>query len=225
MLSGKDGPPNVLKGLGAQKRARPPARRSPKATNEPFHDLPERLKKLRRSKKLTLTEMASLVGLTKGFLSRVENGFKGVSIPTLLKIATALEVPTSYFFNLEPEKAAAYSIVRPRDRKVFKRSGTEWDYHFQALASKKARRIMEPMITSPSPNPPPEPFVHAGEEMLLVLTGRIRLELGSETFTLEPGDCAYYDGAVPHRSSSIGRRRATAVLVIASTGGQPLPLD
>jgi mannose-6-phosphate isomerase-like protein (cupin superfamily) len=61
--------------------------------------------------------------------------------------------------------------------------------------------------------------------MIFVIRGQVRLELGKEVFTLNAGDCAYYDGAVPHRSSSIGKRRAVAILVIASNGGRPLPAE
>src|SRR5882762_6534020 len=63
------------------------------ASNEPHRDLPERIRRLRQSRDLTLAEMAKLIGTTKGFLSRVENGAKGISIPTLLKISSALNAP------------------------------------------------------------------------------------------------------------------------------------
>lgn len=41
--------------------------------------------------------MAAKVGVTKGFLSQVEHGTKGPSIPTLLKIATALDADQLLF--------------------------------------------------------------------------------------------------------------------------------
>jgi len=184
-------------------------------SNEPHRDLPERIRRLRRSRDLTLAEMAKLIGTTKGFLSRVENGAKGISIPTLLKISSALNAPIGYFLNVRRVKTAPFSIVRSAEREVFQRSGTDWDYKFQSLAFKKKHKIMEPLITSPPQKPPPEPFVHSGEEMIFVLNGQVRLELGAETFILRAGDCAYYDGSTPHRSSSFGKRRATALLVIS----------
>jgi transcriptional regulator with XRE-family HTH domain len=184
-------------------------------SNEPHRDLPERIKRLRQSRNLTLAEMAKLIGTTKGFLSRVENGAKGISIPTLLKVSSALDAPIGYFLNVQRVKTAPFSIVRSGEREVFQRSGTDWDYKFQSLAFKKKHKIMEPLVTSPPQKPPPEPFVHSGEEMIFVLNGQVRLELGAETFILGSGDCAYYDGSTPHRSSSFGKRRATALLVIS----------
>src|SRR6202021_893185 len=48
------------------------------------------LRKLRQTRNLPLAEMGTLIGATKGFLSQVENGTKGISIPTLLKISSVL---------------------------------------------------------------------------------------------------------------------------------------
>lgn len=183
--------------------------------HEPHRDLPTRLKNLRREKGLTLAAMASRVGVTKGFLSQVENGTKGPSIPTLLKIATALDAPISYFFNAEAVPTGLYSIVRAQERRIFERNGSAYDYRYEEIAFKKRNKRMEPMIVSPPHKPAPDQFQHTGEEMLLVLKGKIRLELGKKTFVLDAGDCAYYDGATPHRTSSVGRGRALAVLVVS----------
>jgi transcriptional regulator with XRE-family HTH domain len=199
----------------SQKPARPKKGRLMKV-NEPHSDLPQRLRKLRQTRNLTLAEMGTLIGATKGFLSQVENGTKGISIPTLLKISSVLNTPVSYFLNMPRVKSARFSIVRSNEREVFERSGTTWDYKFQSLAFRKKHKVMEPLVTSPPHKPPPDPFTHSGEEMLFVLNGRIKLELGDETFLLKAGDCAYYDGSTPHRSSSSGSRRATALLVISA---------
>jgi mannose-6-phosphate isomerase-like protein (cupin superfamily) len=113
-----------------------------------------------------------------------------------------------------------FSIVRARERRIFERSDTKFDYRYEELAYKKKLKLMEPMIVSPPHKAPPERIRHFGEEMLLVLRGKISLELGSERFTLSPGDCAYYDGVTCHRTTSLGRTRALAVLVV-SFDGQP----
>jgi transcriptional regulator with XRE-family HTH domain len=189
--------------------------RQPAGKHEPHSDLPTRLKSLRRSKGLTLATMAGLVGVTKGFLSQVENGAKGPSIPTLLKIASALDTPISYFFNAEAVPTGLFSIVRAHERRIFERSGTAYDYRYEEIAFKKKHKRMEPLIVSPPHKAAPDQFQHTGEEMLLVLKGKIRLELGKKEFVLRAGDCAYYDGATPHRTASVGRIRALAVLVVS----------
>ena len=53
-------------------------------------DSPLRIFRLHRG--LTLDALAAKVGVTKGFLSLVENGHKGLSVDVLKKAAAALEV-------------------------------------------------------------------------------------------------------------------------------------
>jgi quercetin dioxygenase-like cupin family protein len=40
--------------------------------------------------------------------------------------------------------------------------------------------------------------VHEGEEFIFVLSGTVLLEIGKESFELEPGDSAYYLSTTPH---------------------------
>jgi transcriptional regulator with XRE-family HTH domain len=58
-----------------------------------YTNLPDNLKKLRKSKKLTLAQLAALSGLTKQSLSMIENQItKNPSLLTLVPLANALGV-------------------------------------------------------------------------------------------------------------------------------------
>ncbi|KOQ95792.1 XRE family transcriptional regulator [Pluralibacter gergoviae] len=59
----------------------------------------EKIRLLRKSKKLTLTELALLVESDVGNLSRLERGLQGYSDQLLRKISSALEVPVSELFS------------------------------------------------------------------------------------------------------------------------------
>jgi mannose-6-phosphate isomerase-like protein (cupin superfamily) len=57
---------------------------------------------------------------------------------------------------------------------------------------------------------------HAGDELLYVLAGTVRVELRDfRTEELEAGDCFYYPATVPHRWAVTGQRPAR-FLVIAT---------
>lgn len=49
--------------------------------------------------------------------------------------------------------------------------------------------------------------MHDTDELIHVLSGRMRLELGGETIELDPGDSVQYDGSTPHRILSVGDER------------------
>ena len=55
---------------------------------------------------------------------------------------------------------------------------------------------------------------YEGEELLVVLEGRVLLELeGSTPIVLERGDCAYYVSTRQHRCSNIGNEIARILSV------------
>ena len=57
--------------------------------------LGERVKAARISRGMTMAELATACGLTKGFISQMESGSSNPSLNTLRKIASALQIPVS----------------------------------------------------------------------------------------------------------------------------------
>lgn len=55
--------------------------------------LNKRMKRLRKSKNLTQKELATLAGVSQGFISSCEKGKQMPSLKTLDRIAKVLEVP------------------------------------------------------------------------------------------------------------------------------------
>jgi mannose-6-phosphate isomerase-like protein (cupin superfamily) len=164
---------------------------------------------------MTLERLATQAGVTKGFLSQVESGAKGPSVSTLLKIAQALDVSLSSCFHDSNSRDTSVSIVRKNERKHFERFGTKYGFEYEAIAYHKARKRMEPFIMSPPFSATTESFHHSGEEMILVLSGKLRVWLKNKPYDLSAGDCIYFDSSVPHRSQSLGKRRCKALLVIS----------
>src|SRR6476661_8517040 len=57
--------------------------------------LGERVKAARLAQGMTMAELATVCGLTKGFISQMESGASSPSLKTLRKIGAALKVPVS----------------------------------------------------------------------------------------------------------------------------------
>ena len=53
------------------------------------------------------------------------------------------------------------------------------------------------------------------EELFIVISGAVELQLGDERFDLGPGDCAHYRSSMLHRVANPGRERAEVVFVIS----------
>jgi transcriptional regulator with XRE-family HTH domain len=62
----------------------------------------ERLKSLRKEKKLTLEELGKKVGVSKVMMSLYEKGEKAPKVATLQKLADVLEVSVDYLLGRSP---------------------------------------------------------------------------------------------------------------------------
>ena len=156
------------------------------------------IKTLRLARNLTLESLAAKAGLTKGYLSKVENSKKSPPVSTLIVIAKALGITLSRIFG-EENIAISCSIVRKKERQFMADTGTGFGYSYETLAHKYPNKKMEPSIlTIPADSKKSLVFEHDGEEMVLVLEGTMQFFHGGEEYILEPGDCVYYDSSVPH---------------------------
>lgn len=141
---------------------------------------------------------------------------KGPSVSTLLRISQALKVPISNLFQSNDRAEKLFSLVRRHQRKSFERAGSKFGANYETLAHNKAHKGMEPFVMSPPQTAPTEYFQHPGEEMLFVLSGRMRVWLKNKVLDLNKGDCVYFDGTIPHRTQSLSKARCSALLIISA---------
>jgi transcriptional regulator with XRE-family HTH domain len=177
-----------------------------------------RLRKIRKMKGLTLDTLAAEIGLTKGYLSKVETGRKVPPIATLARVARALhtDVATLLQGGKGAEKAmtTGISLMRANERHQVVRGGSAFGYDYQALAHHIDAKHMEPFIfTFPAQILREVFFEHEGEELIFVLSGTVEFQIGEETYELSPGDCIYFDSSIPHRGRGV-KGEAKAVVVI-----------
>src|SRR4030042_7000777 len=132
-------------------------------------ELGKRIKEYRMSKGLTLQELAEKTGLTKGYLSKIENSGKAPPVSTLINLAKALNINISDIFG-EPEENSNFCLVKKSDRRIIARDGSVFGYAYEALAHKFHNKKMEPyLLTLPLVSKENVLFQHKGEEMGSVL--------------------------------------------------------
>lgn len=173
----------------------------------------------RKSRGSTLEELATLTGLSKSYLSKIENGKCTPPLGTLSKIAQAFACEIGHLLEREdasPEEAV--SVVHLHERQQAIRGGTAFGYDYSSLAHKKRNKRMEPFVfTFPANIDVHTFFEHEGEEFILILHGRAEFETRRngqvERLILDEGDSLYLDASVPHRGRSLGGE-AHALVVI-----------
>jgi transcriptional regulator with XRE-family HTH domain len=173
------------------------------------------ISRMRKERSITLQTLAMRSGLTKGYLSKIENGYKSPPVSTLSRIAQALGATLSDFFD-HPKIPHSFAIVRRDERKPITRPGASSVYQYAAIAHSYGRKIMEPfVITFPPHSRSKSMMIHQGEEMLYVLKGRMRFVHGEKEYVCEEGDCLYFDSSIPHRGECLGNEETQVLMVMA----------
>ena len=175
-------------------------------------DVGERLRDIRRLRRCTLRTVAERSGLSESFLSQVERGRSSASIGSLRRIAEALGVTVADLF--EPSGPPRPRVLRRDERPALA---------FGILGRK--------LLLTPRPlqhlevfageldvggSTGAEPYSHGDlEELFVVLSGRVQLELGGELHELESGDSIDYRSSTPHRISNVGEELAEVMWIIS----------
>jgi transcriptional regulator with XRE-family HTH domain len=163
--------------------------------------------------------LAKEIGLTEGYLSRIENSNTIPPIPTLERIARGLGVSISYLL-LEDDRTLSgdhdpnIQIVKnkeiPENKLI---SESKKGYHYESLAIDRPNKTMHPyLITSEFEFG--ELQQHDGEEFIYVLEGSLEFLYGSKKYLLEEGDCVYYYSHIPHCGRSVGKKKSKVLAII-----------
>ncbi|MDP4164573.1 MAG: XRE family transcriptional regulator [Bacillota bacterium] len=166
-----------------------------------------KIRAIRNRKKITIAQMCEETGLSKGFISNVENNNTSPSISTLQAIASFLKVPLPYLL-LENEQHM--KVNRKRERKYT--TTNEGSLIIEHLASKAGLRMMQ--VTVPPGASTGEKIAHEGDECHLVLQGKILAEQGEDSFIIEEGDTFSWNASVPHFVKNIGDIPAIVLIAV-----------
>ena len=173
-----------------------------------------RIRQYRLQNDFTLQELADRTGYSKGYLSKVEKSDKAPPVATLSVIARELGVSVSVILG-EETMNDSICLVRQNERMLMAKNGVAFGYAYEALANPYPNKHMEPFIlTYPSDDALKHTFQHDGEEMLLVLQGKIRFKYGIREFVLDKGDCVYFDSSVAHTGEPVGDEPLKTLIVL-----------
>jgi len=170
---------------------------------------------LREEKGLSLEALSNLTGFDIELLSNIETSKVQPQLGTIIKLSKALDSAFSRLVSGVGDRL--YAITRKDEQKIISRStsqkGQKQVYVYKSLAPEVKGRHMEAMIVQLEENPGKEVSIHEGEEFIYVLDGIVVLNIGEDTYDLEPGDSAYYLSTTPHLvASKSGKATILAVL-------------
>ncbi len=163
------------------------------------------IRHLRLQHSLTIADVAHRAGISKGMLSKIENGLASASLDTLEQLANALGVTLSKLFNNYNIPTGNTQHIKSGHGMEVVRRGTRVGHTYQLLAYDQGpKKIFEPFLISLEESNEEFPaFEHPGTEFIYMLEGKVEYRVGNETFVLEPGDSLTFRGEVPHRPENL----------------------
>ena len=179
--------------------------------HELLSEVGPRVREARRAREMTLEALAEASGVSVAHLSRLESGARQPSLATLLNVAAGLGVPISRLLEGQREPGPG-TVVRGSEAPFYNGMG----FRFQPLVPEAGPAGLAAIkVVFAADRAETEYHRHEGEEWLYVLSGRLRLTLGTESTVLEPGDAAFFDGMLPHSFDVLGEEDVDLLMVAA----------
>jgi transcriptional regulator with XRE-family HTH domain len=168
---------------------------------------------LRRSRGITLQDLAKRINRSVGYVSQVERGISNLGVDDLRKLGTALNVPIGFFLeHHSADPADRGTVVRARTRR---RVGNHEEGFAEELLSPDMTGSFEMLRTEIAPGASSKHKIHrTTEEAAFLVSGALEIWVEDRHFILAAGDAfRFHDQNV--RWHNPGTEPAVLVWVVA----------
>ncbi|MEL6192123.1 MAG: XRE family transcriptional regulator [Bacteroidota bacterium] len=162
----------------------------------------KKIKEIRKSRQMSLQEVASKSSVTAGLLSKIENFRTIPSLPVLLGIAKALDVDLSELVSsVMNNDEAPYILVRKGQGEVEEREDSK-GLKYQSILSYSISNLSELNIkvnlVSLDIGADRKPLATDALELIHVISGSVKYGLPDHEVELQQGDTLFFNGRLPH---------------------------
>jgi transcriptional regulator with XRE-family HTH domain len=194
-----------------------------------------RLRAERERRGLSVRGLAAAIGISPSALSQIETGRSRPSVTTLYALVSALGLSFDELFAGGPRpllgRAETASAALSQGVFVHRAGGGE---SIEFTSGVRWDRLNRPgdMVEALWLTYPPgaasgeagEFMRHSGHEYGIVVSGRLGVSVGFESYELEPGDAISFPSTAPHQLKALGDRPALAVWFVLAgerASGEP----
>ena len=148
----------------------------------------ENLKKIRKSRGLTIDSLSLSSGVSKSMISEIERGIRNPSITILWNLANTLKIPLNYF--LKDDDLNSPAIYKMGDHSSIDCNG----YSFHPLMNFDEDKKFEIYFNEYKPSSQTEATYHFNgvEEYVLITSGSLVLCLEDKKFTANEGEVIHF---------------------------------
>ncbi len=175
--------------------------------------LGERIRELRKEKKLTLVEIAQKTGIAQATLSRIETGTMTGTVESHSRIADAIGISLAELYSGIDERESATHHRKKEDEPKVTHHGPH--LQIELLTSESSKKKITPYLITlhAGAQSSPESAERGVEKFFYVLEGEVKAVLGSKEFPLKTGETLYFDASAPHHL--VNDKKSTARILAA----------
>jgi transcriptional regulator with XRE-family HTH domain len=173
--------------------------------------LGDKIKTKRTQKNITLEQLATRAGVSKGLISQIENNRTVPSLPVLFNIIHSLEEDLRTFFEdmHDSFNNNHVLIVRKGQEKLFSKEPVKGFSYKRILTRTVSTQATDVVLLELKKNASRKQLIRTDAfECKYVLKGDIEYQVENEIFNLHEGDTLFFDGRAKHRLKNIGNTEA-----------------
>ena len=165
-----------------------------------------RIRELRQISGISVEEMAQRTDTTVEEYMQYEDGSRNMSIAFLYRCVLIFGVDFSDLLEGRSPKLRSYALTRKGEGQRIEEAHHMIGYN---LAADFRNRIALPLYMelgyrAGAESEQIELTTHEGQECDIVIRGQMKIQIGSNSEILNPGDCIYYDSSTPHGMIAVG---------------------
>ncbi len=174
---------------------------------EKFNDLDQkikvmaqRIKALREMEGVDVSYMAEKTGVSVEEYVKCEEGKSDLNFAFLYRCASALSVDVTEIIEGATPRLRSYTLTR---RGAGQKTAQAHGMTYYNMAHSFSNRTSEPLYvhceySDEAQLKPIDLTTHEGQECDIVISGRLKVQVGDHQEILEAGDSIYYDSSTPH---------------------------
>ncbi|GGB07449.1 helix-turn-helix domain-containing protein [Puia dinghuensis] len=171
----------------------------------------DKIKTKRTQKNITLEQLATKAGVSKGLISQIENNRTVPSLPVLFNIIHSLEEDLRTFFEDMHDSFTNNHIliIRKGQEKLFTKEPVKGFSYRRILTRSISSQAADVVLLELKKGANRKQLIRTDAyECKYILKGDIEYQVENENFTLSEGDTLFFDGRARHRLKNIGSTEA-----------------
>lgn len=177
-----------------------------------FSNLGENLKRIREERKLNLSEVSDVTGISKAMLSKIERGESTPTITNVWKIANGLHIS---FNDLAKDTEELYKVTDISEMKPLIDVNNKLTiYNIVPFTPLNGVQVLYAIIEED--NDHSENFTHDNhsKEFCIVFQGSLEVTVDGHTYTLNEGCSMEFDPRKEHKYVNIGKEKAKVCFLL-----------